>query len=148
MIEITNLSTAFSVIIITLLSFFGYFLKIYKTLCCLRMILNWFPMINPYVWPISMVREVTDIYFSFWRLLIPKIRYGTSTIDIGMLVALEALNVSIINISNFLLFWISGFSGPNSDFQENEKEELEDLLNPAEITKAFFFFIHPFDFDV
>jgi uncharacterized protein YggT (Ycf19 family) len=110
-LESFNSETASSIYIITKLFFhFFYFLcfllKLYKFLCYLKMTIEWFPMINPFSWPFSFIRNLTIPYFRWWSRVLPAIKFKKASIDISAIISLEALNAIshvCINLVNLLV---------------------------------------------
>ena len=102
-----------------LLFFFNFFsilytmIKFYKFLCYIQMTSAWFPLLNPYQWPLSALRIVTKPYFNFWRKILPSIRIKKSSMEISGIIALEALNVfvyfcvRVVNIIVILLIQLN-----------------------------------------
>ena len=52
-------------------------------------------MINPYVWPFSFFKLVTDPYFNIWAKLLPSIKFEKRSVDISAIIALESLNTIV-----------------------------------------------------
>lgn len=77
------------------------FLKTYRVFCFTKLTLDQLPTLNPYVWPISIFRILTNPYFTFWSNILPNIKIGSSSFDISTLVAMEFIN-RVLN----LFLWI------------------------------------------
>jgi hypothetical protein len=96
-------------LLLFLLNFISYLynaVKFYKILCYAKLTFEWFPMINPYIWPFSIFRKLTGSYFQLWSKILPPIKIQKSSIDISGVVALEALNALIYfcaRIANILV---------------------------------------------
>ena len=67
-------------------------LKVFRVLCYSKLTFDWFPLINPYIWPQSILTSLTQPYFRFWSRLLPAINFEKSSVRISSLVALEILN--------------------------------------------------------
>lgn len=87
-------------------SAYSYLLiKFYKILCYTDITLKWFPMINPYYWPYSFFRQLTQPYFSFWARILPPIKFERSAVEVSTIIGiqfLEALNFFCAFFMNFL----------------------------------------------
>jgi uncharacterized protein YggT (Ycf19 family) len=66
--------------------------KFYKFCCYTKVTIDWFPLINPYSWPFFIIRNLTFPYFKFWSRLLPPLKFKKNSIDISVIVGLEALN--------------------------------------------------------
>ena len=69
-----------------------FLLKVYRTLCFSKITFDGLPTINPYIWPFSIFRILTQPYFKFWAKIFPTIRSGKSSFDISLILGLEALS--------------------------------------------------------
>lgn len=78
------------------------FLKVFKVLCYLKLTIDWFPLINPYNWPFSLLRLITKPYFKFWLNVLPYIRFRRTSVNVAHLVAIESLT-SFITVSTVLI---------------------------------------------
>jgi hypothetical protein len=67
-------------------------LKVYRTLCFSKITFDSLPTINPYIWPFSIFRVLTQPYFRFWSKIFPTIRSGKSSFDVSLIFGLEALS--------------------------------------------------------
>lgn len=95
-----------SIILINLISYAYVLAKFYKVLCFSKMTFDWLPMINPYVWPFSFFKLMTDPYFRLWEKILPSIKFEKRSVDISSIIALESLNTItflLILLSNQLL---------------------------------------------
>ena len=81
-----------AVFLLNAVSYFYVFLKFFKVLCYSKLKFEWFPMINPYVWPFSIFQALTGPYFAFWARVLPSIKLEKSSLEISNIIALEALN--------------------------------------------------------
>jgi len=115
MIE-TILSTLQTVVLF-IVYFLWYFLKVYRMICYAKLTLEWFPLINPYQWPVSMLRTLSQPYFAFWRRLFPRLKFGKTSIDIGTILSLEVLNMSLINAEG----WIKLIMGTSEIYNNIDK---------------------------
>jgi uncharacterized protein YggT (Ycf19 family) len=96
-LENFNSETSSSIYIVIKLFFhFFYFVwflvKLYKFVCYFKMTVEWFPMINPFYWPFSFIRNLTIPYFRWWSSVLPAIKFKKASIDISAIIALEGLN--------------------------------------------------------
>lgn len=82
----------FVVFLLNLISYFYVFLKFFKVLCYSKLTFEWFPIINPYVWPFSIFQALTGPYFSFWSRVLPSVKLEKSSLEISNIIALESLN--------------------------------------------------------
>ena len=81
-----------SIILLNILLYSYLFLKFYKVLCYTKITLDWLPVFNPYCWPFSFFRIMTQPYFKLWSRILPPIRTGKRSLEISSIVGLEALN--------------------------------------------------------
>lgn len=77
------------------LYYFIFFIKCYRILCFSKITFDGLPMINPYIWPFSIFRVLTQPYFQFWAKLLPTFKSGKSSFDISLILGLEALSALI-----------------------------------------------------
>ena len=84
-----------SILLINFISYAYLFAKFYKVLCFSKMTFDWLPLINPYVWPFSFFKLVTDPYFKLWAKLLPSIKFEKRSVDISSIIALESLNTVV-----------------------------------------------------
>lgn len=80
------------IFLLNVVSYFYVFLKFFKVLCYSKLTFEWFPMINPYVWPYSIFQTLTGPYFAFWARVLPNIKLEKSSLEISNIIALESLN--------------------------------------------------------
>ena len=52
-------------------------------------------MINPYIWPFSFFKLVTDPYFKIWAKILPSVKFEKRSVDISAIIALESLNTIV-----------------------------------------------------
>lgn len=96
----------FSVLALKFISIIYMLLKFYKILCYSKMTLDWFPIINPYEWPFSLLQTISNPYFKFWASVLPSLKFKKSSIQIAGIVGLEALNALIyicVRLANILV---------------------------------------------
>jgi hypothetical protein len=84
-------------------------LKFYQCLINIKLILDWLPKYNPYIWPISIITMLTKPYFQFWYTLFPHIRYKGFTINAAHTIAIELIKV-LIHYLTLLLFYLEYFN--------------------------------------
>ena len=84
-----------SIILINFISYAYVFAKLYKVLCFSKLTFDWLPMINPYVWPFSFFKLVTDPYFKIWAKILPSVKFEKRSVDISAIIALESLNTIV-----------------------------------------------------
>jgi hypothetical protein len=84
------------------------FLKIFKVICYLKLTIDWFPLINPYSWPFSLLRLITRPYFKFWLNVLPYIRFHRTSLNVAHLIAIESLT-SFITVSTVLITQLTTF---------------------------------------
>jgi hypothetical protein len=82
----------FAIFLLNAVSYFYVFLKFFKVLCYSKLTFEWFPMINPYVWPFSIFQTITGPYFAFWARVLPNIKLEKSSLEVSNIIALESLN--------------------------------------------------------
>lgn len=80
------------------------FLNIYMLLMFARILLSWFPNINWYEPPFSVLSQLTDPYLNLFRSFIPAV----GGIDFSPIVAIFVLQV-VTNIATQLLVSIPSF---------------------------------------
>lgn len=81
-----------SVVLLNILLYSYLFLRFYKVLCYTKITLDWLPVFNPYCWPFSFFRIMTQPYFKLWSQILPPIRTGKRSLEISSIIGLEALN--------------------------------------------------------
>lgn len=127
-----------AVFLLSIVSYFYVFLKFFKVLCYSKLTFEWFPMINPYVWPFSIFNTLTGPYFAFWSRVLPTIKLEKSSVEISNIIALEALNTVVFflmlltqELIGFLTFahmkWITAGVDPASEISEDVRSALEIL---------------------
>jgi hypothetical protein len=102
-----NLNTAFVYLLVLLadsISYLFLLLKIYRVLCFGKLTMDQLPLLNPYIWPFSLIRIITKPYFKFWSLLLPNVNFGSASYDISAIIGLEVLSKFISNILYFRAF--------------------------------------------
>jgi hypothetical protein len=77
------------------ISYFFIILKIYRVLCFSKITFDQLPLLNPYKWPLSMVRVSTAPYFRFWGKLMPNLKFGKGSYDVSAILGLEMLSCII-----------------------------------------------------
>ncbi|MCU0525353.1 MAG: YggT family protein [Elainella sp. Prado103] len=65
------------------------FLQIYSVLLIIRILLSWFPNLNPYEPPLSILTQITDPYLNIFRSFIPPL----GGIDFSPMLAIFALQI-------------------------------------------------------
>ena len=70
-------------------------LKIFRILCFSKITLDQLPLVNPYKWPLSFFRVVTQPYFRVWQKLLPSLKFGKVSYDVSTILGLEALSCFI-----------------------------------------------------
>lgn len=70
-------------------------LKVFRILCFSKITLDQLPLVNPYKWPLSFFRLVTQPYFKVWQKLLPTLKLGTGSYDISVIMGLEAISCFI-----------------------------------------------------
>ena len=63
-----------STIAINIAAYLFVVVRFYKVLCYSTMTFEWLPMINPYIWPFSIFKVLTEPYFDCWSKLDITIR--------------------------------------------------------------------------
>lgn len=85
--------------------FFLYILlKAYRIICYTKIVFDQLPYFNPYQWPLSIIRKLTNPYFKFWSKILPLLRVGRSPFEISTIISLELLSTLINRISHLKLF--------------------------------------------
>jgi uncharacterized protein YggT (Ycf19 family) len=110
--NLTLFSHALSVFLLNLASYMFFFTKIFKVMCYSRMTFDWFPMLNPYIWPFSIFHTFTDPYFRFWTRVLPNLNFDKTSFDISTIIALEAINSVSFCFTRLILFlgyYLNGF---------------------------------------
>ncbi len=79
------MSSSISLIAIAL----GQFLQIYFVLLIIRILLSWFPNLNWYNPPLSILSQVTDPYLNIFRSIIPPL----GGIDFSPMLAIFVLQI-------------------------------------------------------
>lgn len=78
-----------------LIFYFILLLKFYCLLCFTKVTIDSLPMLNPYIWPFSVFRVLTQPYFAFWSKVLPSIKVANAGFDISIIMAIEILNLII-----------------------------------------------------
>jgi YggT family protein len=79
------MSSSISLIAIAL----GQFLQIYSVLLIVRILLSWFPNLDFYNPPLSILSQITDPYLNLFRSIIPPL----GGMDFSPLLAIFVLNI-------------------------------------------------------
>lgn len=87
----------------SLIYIFGRF---YKGLIFTKLLFDQLPLFNPYKWPLSMVRILTEPWFRFWRKYFPPARLGGYGFDISGLIAFETFELILKSISFLKLLFL------------------------------------------
>jgi uncharacterized protein YggT (Ycf19 family) len=80
---------------LNLMSYLYLAIKFFKFLCYAKMTCEWFPLINPYLWPFSFFKSATGPYFRYWASILPALKLQKSSVEISGIISLEALNIII-----------------------------------------------------
>lgn len=92
-------SLIYSLLLLSDLSAYVYtLLKIYRILLYSKVTFDQIPLLNPYKWPFSFFRIITQPYFKLWNKLLPNLRMGNAAYDVSTIIGLEAIS-SIISFS-------------------------------------------------
>ena len=83
----------FLVFLADLLSYLYLLIKIYKVLCYTKLTLNQMLILNPYIWPLSFFRIITNPFFKFCKRWLPRIRMSKQSFDISVIIGLEILGL-------------------------------------------------------
>jgi uncharacterized protein YggT (Ycf19 family) len=113
-----NEIVAYSLLLLTDIVGYCYILlKVYRIICFSKVTLDQLPLINPYKWPFSFFRVLTQPYFRVCHSLIPSLKIGKVAYDVSTIVGLEALSsliymtmhirVSIYSMAEILLEKVS-----------------------------------------
>nr|QOU10651.1 photosystem I assembly protein Ycf19 [Poteriospumella lacustris] len=73
--------------------------KFYRGLLYTKLLFDQLPLFNPYKWPLSIIRILTDPWFRFWRKHFPPARVRGQGFDISGLIAFESLEIFLKFIS-------------------------------------------------
>jgi len=85
-----------------LFSTLGTFISIYSTLIIIRILLSWFPQINWFDPPFSILSQLTDPYLNIFRSLIPPLGgFDFSPILAIILLSFMGRLLSTLAISSF-----------------------------------------------
>jgi hypothetical protein len=102
LLDFASANQEFSLLVPYLLIFLGnalyyllFLLKFYRIMCFSKITFDGLPMINPYVWPFSIFRVLTQPYFKFWSKIFPTFKSGKSSFDISLILALEGISALI-----------------------------------------------------
>ncbi len=93
--------------LLTIVAYSYTIVKSYKLLCYSKLTFDWFPMINPYIWPFSFFRLLTEPYFRLWRHILPSVKLEGSSVDVSNFVAVESLNLVAFLFINITLYSIA-----------------------------------------
>jgi hypothetical protein len=95
-----------STFVINIAAYLYVVIRFYKVLCYSTMTFEWLPMINPYIWPFSIFKVLTDPYFRFWAKILPMVKFEDSSLEISGIIALEGLNSCtffLVRLATFLI---------------------------------------------
>lgn len=87
-----------------LIGYFYVLIKIYRVLCFTKITFDQLPMFNPYKWPFSIIRIITQPYFKFWAKLLPNLRLGKVSYDVSAILGLEVLSGLLLFCSQIRMF--------------------------------------------
>lgn len=102
-----QITTVIAYVLLLMADLIGYcylLLKVYRILCFSKITFDQLPVLNPYKWPLSLIRVVTEPYFRFWSKLLPNLRLGKVSYDVSAILGLEVLTCLIAVILEFRLF--------------------------------------------
>lgn len=89
------------------LSFFYILVKTYRMLCYCKLLMDQMPLFNPYIWPLSTIRIITNPYFNLFNKLLPNFTFGRYTFSISVLLCLEFLGAILSFILRFKMIVLS-----------------------------------------
>lgn len=78
-------------------------LKVFRLFCYTKITLDQLPFFNPYAWPLSPIRVVTQPYFNFWGMILPPLKIGKGSYDISIILGLEVIATMLYLFSTFRL---------------------------------------------
>lgn len=82
----------FFLLLADLIGYIYLLIKVYRILCFSKITFDQLPIINPYKWPLSLIRITTKPYFKFWSKLLPTLKLGKVSYDISAIIGLEMLS--------------------------------------------------------
>nr|AYO28668.1 photosystem I assembly protein Ycf19 [Neotessella volvocina] len=91
----------FSLLSVNLLSYSYIFCKFFKFICYGKLTLEWFPMVNPYLWPYSALDVFCGWYFDLWERMLPPIRMEKGVFDASTILAIESLSSIVYFLVRF-----------------------------------------------
>ena len=91
-IEMAPFFANFFLLIADLTGYIYVLIKIYRVLCFSKITFDQLPMFNPYTWPFSVIRIITQPYFKFWSKLLPNLKLGKISYDVSAILGLELLS--------------------------------------------------------
>jgi len=91
-IEIARFFANFFLLVADLTGYMYVLVKIYRVLCFSKITFDQLPMFNPYTWPFSVIRIITQPYFKFWARLLPNLKLGQISYDVSAILGLEVLS--------------------------------------------------------
>jgi hypothetical protein len=98
MLSETEFNTLYAYLFILLADLVGYLfllLKIYRILCFSKITFDQLPILNPYKWPLSLIRITTKPYFNLWAKILPNLKIGKVSYDVSAILGLEMLSCII-----------------------------------------------------
>lgn len=84
-----------AIFLLNLAAYAYVLIRFFKVFCYSKLTFEWFPMLNPYVWPFSFFQSLTEPYFEFWSRVLPNIALEKSTFEVSSIIALESLNTCV-----------------------------------------------------
>jgi hypothetical protein len=91
-------------LILNILIFFNFFIKLYKIICFSKIILNWLPVFNPYIWPFFYFKILTNFYFSFWKKTLKFVNRTKFAFSFSDMIAMEFLNLLSIHLQSLIIY--------------------------------------------
>ena len=81
--------------------------RFYKGLLFTKLVFDQLPLFNPYKWPLSIVRILTDPWFRFWRTHFPPARIAGYAFELSGLIAFEVFEIFLKGVSFLKMLLIS-----------------------------------------
>ena len=82
-IENTKFVAYLFLLVSDLIGYTYILLKVYRILCFSKITFDQLPFLNPYKWPLSLIRIITKPYFKFWSQILPNLRLGKVSYDVS-----------------------------------------------------------------
>ncbi len=107
----TNFKESFAILIYNItntilnnLTELRFFTRLFKVLCMTRMTIEWLPVLNPYVWPISLFYTFTNPYFRFFEKIFPTYRGTKHVVKFSHILAIDLSFRLFHYFVNFIIF--------------------------------------------